>query len=448
MKGKIFWIMLGIVVIGVIIVVVMKRTSELRPITLTPPELRPPVEKNVIAAVGNSEKEDTIEAFNEALTEIKEKLGGAQANFVIVYSNVKYDNETGLQLVKEQLGTDKIFGSTSSFYNIDSEGYYEAGGLTILAISSDYIQVEIGSAIIKEGQKPQEVAKKLMEETLKEGKKPDLVLVAPTYSGMEEEILEGFEQVLGTKVPILGGTAGDNTVTGEWVAFAGTNVISGGFDKGGVVIAVIYTELKFGYAFSAGFEATGQSGIITKMKGARIIEEIDGRPAQEVYSEWTGVPYEEQTAAWAHLNPLGSKYTDAKGNEQLVVICPFPKEGPDPEHNLMIFHDFEEGKRIWLLKGDWETFLNRTRTIPENALVEGEISKEKVAFGIYIFCTGANLSIPEDKRPEQQVFISTEIGGAPFIGLFAMGEQAHILGIGNVHSNLSTVFLAFSQELK
>ena len=447
MRKEIIIGLVVIVLIGIGVWIAGTRVPALKPIVPTP-GLRPAVKKNVIAAVGNSEKEDTIEAFTEALNEIKQKLGKAKANLVLVYSNVKYDNETGLKMVKEQLGTDKIFGSSGSFVNMDSEGYYGKGGVTILALSSDYIRAEIGRAVIKEGEVPQEMAKKLMGDTIK-GEIPDVVLVAPTCAGFEEEILEGFGQVIGREVPILGATAGDNSLTGKWVAFAGTEVIPGGFNAGGVAIAAIYTDLKFGYAYTPGFEATEKSGIITKMEGDRIIKEIDGRPAQEVYNEWMGISYEEWTDVISHQNPLGSKCTDARGRERLVVICPFPKIGPDPERNIAIFHDFEEGKRIWLLKGNWETFLSRARTIPEDALVEGDISsKEETAFGVYFSCIGANLTIPEEHRPKQQAYIKEGLAGAPFIGVFGIGQQGHISGVGNVYTNLSPVILVFSQELK
>ena len=111
-----------------------------------------------------------------------------------------------------------------------------------------------------------------------QAEKPKIVLVTPTI-GIEQEVLDGIGDAVGTDVILLGGTAGGpgGRVIGNDSAHAK-----------GVSMAVFYTDLPVGWAFESGFEKQDEhSGIVTKMDGRRILE-IDHRPAYEVYDGWLG----------------------------------------------------------------------------------------------------------------------------------------------------------------
>ena len=47
-------------------------------------------------------------------------------------------------------------------------------------------------------------------------------------------------------MPVLGGSAGDNYITGEWRQFANGDVYSNG-----ISLCAIYTDLKVGWAYEA-----------------------------------------------------------------------------------------------------------------------------------------------------------------------------------------------------
>ncbi len=100
--------------------------------------------------------------------------------------------------------------------------------------------------------------------------------------GHEEEILAGIESVLGPNVPVLGGSAADNAVLGNWSVIG-----NGAGSREGVAVSAVFPSCEPGYSFHSGYSATSHFGIVTRAKD-RVLQEIDGRPAARVYNEWTG----------------------------------------------------------------------------------------------------------------------------------------------------------------
>jgi hypothetical protein len=76
------------------------------------------------------------------------------------------------------------------------------------------------------------------------------------------------------------------------------------------------------------------------------------------------------------------------------------------------------------------------------------LSKEDVAFGIYTYCAGSMLAIPEKERPKMPMLVKAALGDAPFIGTFTFGEQGLIQGMGNYHGNLVNSMVVFSDKIE
>ncbi|NAT10678.1 hypothetical protein C4E22_03900 [ANME-1 cluster archaeon AG-394-G06] len=190
---------------------------------------------------------------------------------------------------------------------------------------------------------------------------------------------------------------------------------------------------------------------MTRAEG-RIIYEIDNRPAAEVYNDWTGgtIVAEELETGGSVLSkttfyPL-AKVIKKEETEHTLSIHPLSINATD--HSLEVFANVEEGDKVMLMHGDWELILNRALTTPTKALESEALSKDDVSFGIYTYCAGSMLAIPEEERPKMPALVKTAIGDAPFIGTFTFGEQGHIPGIGNVHENLvnSMVVIVFTEK--
>jgi len=382
-------------------------------------------------------------------------------DFAVIYASSGSDVESILSIAKRLLGKDtKIFGGTSDsravmtdkgFVKVEERGY-ELGemkgrrGLAIMTITSKDIVFGAGSAGLSDFPSPQEMSKaavaSAIESAGKTGDEPPTIMLLSTTIGIEEEVLEGVEEVLGKGAIVLGGTVG-----GPAIAVFGEN----GVYSEGVSLAVIYTDLSIGWTFEGGFDVTdSHTGVVTRVEGQAIVE-IDNKPALDVYDEWLGGEIErlyEQVGKpdiirdLLILHPVYRKYTSASGQDYFVFSHPWPKDNQMRDRSMLTSTKIRVGERIYLSHGTWETFINRIGNLPRNAKVQGGMGVEtKPIFGIGFICGGVMGAIPETEREKLPFLINYANNNAPFIANFTWGEQGYLPGIGCKHGNLLTSFL-------
>ncbi len=207
-----------------------------------------------------------------------------QTKVAFLYTSVENNIENVLEGAKSELGTAPIVGCTSSGGIIVPDGYIssENGFAGILALGDP--ELTVGVAGSKKGktarQTGRDVALKAMEKAGTKNVPSYFYMVASP--GEEEEYLKGIEDVVG-RVPFFGGSAADNTVSGEWKIFTNDEIFSDG-----VAVAFFYTGKKMANVYTGAYHETTNSGIITSIKGKRTLVEIDNMPAMKKYSEWTG----------------------------------------------------------------------------------------------------------------------------------------------------------------
>jgi len=175
---------------------------------------------------------------------------------------------------------------------------------------------------------------------------------------------------------------------------------------------------------------------------SRLIIEIDGRPAAQVYDEWLG----------------GAVSRAAERGEDLVEFCTLypicrPKGGAnqfirawpsnDPEHpgSLRTGSAVQAGDEIYLSEGNGNILLNQFATLPLQA--RDRLEGSDPLAGLFIYCGAALDCIPEEERPLIAALLARSLGSIPWIGVFTWGEQGNLPGVGNVHANLSSGTVLF-----
>ena len=113
--------------------------------------------------------------------------------------------------------------------------------------------------------------------------------------------------------PIFGGTAGDDA------KFEATYVsVNGEITSTGGAVVFMKPTVDFYIIKENNFESMGKKVKITKADPEkRIVYEMDGRPAAEVYAKALGVPVSALTKHWS-LHPLGRKF-----NNEFYNASPF-----------------------------------------------------------------------------------------------------------------------------
>lgn len=407
----------------------------------------------VATGYGWSVKDNENEAVKEAISMVLNGLKDKKPQYLILFSNAAYDSEKVIQEIRKFLPKVQIYGGTSMLAVLTKDGFHQGkkASLAILAISSEKIEFGVGGADINKEVSAREAGKKAILQAisktgrnpskLKELKEleqlPELVLMTGSV-GNEEEIINGIEEILGKKIPIIGGSGGDNDLSGNWKQFANDKIYSNG-----VALTAVFTDLKINWTYESGYNRTENRGIITKAK-ERIIYEIDNKPAAEVYNQWTEGLVDKKLKTGGSILAETTFYPLAKiiqGKTEPYYLSIHPLSINLPEKSLAVFTNVEEKEEILLMHGNWELLLNRAITIPSKTLKK--IKKEEGYFGIYTYCAGTMLAIPEKEREKMAFLIKNSIGDIPFIGTFTFGEQGLVEDVGNKHGNLIASMIIF-----
>jgi hypothetical protein len=271
------------------------------------------------------------------------------------------------------------------------------------------------------------------------GESPALVWLT-SAPGAEEDVLHGIQDVVGADVPIVGGSAADNTVEGHWRQFA-----NGRTYTDGVVATAMYPSTNTYSAFRSGYYPTDHTGRVTRAS-KRTIHTINRRPAAEVYNEWTGGVIKDHLSGGnvldiTTLHPIGRV---AKRIGEMVFYRLAHPETVTPEGGLTLFSDFETGDEVVLMMGSRASLVTRAGVVAQSALEFGSISPSRIAGGLVIYCAGCMLTV-QDQMDDVAASVRQALGGNPFLGVFTFGEQGCFVGGGNHHGNLMISMLAFER---
>jgi len=432
------------IVLGVWLVSVSYPGKE-RPLKVLLPEKKPTEVKDV--GYGWSVKDTPKEAVEEAVAMMKEKMGGKTPKYVLTWYTIGYDKTIVQKELKRLLGSNvQIQGNSSAVAVMTPDGYHvgKVGSIAVLGIASDKVDIGVGGASLEE-MTPREAGKAAIQEAMaNSGKtgKPQFVYITAS-PGKEEEILLGIEDVIGTDIPVIGGSSGDETLKGKW-----SNIANDKIYTNGVVLGTVYTDLKIGRDAEFGYMKSVEKGIATKAKG-RILYEIDGKPAAQVYNQWTGGHFDKEykeggmILAEATFYPIAKIIHGKTGQTYLAVSHPGIINLP--EKSITMFTNIETGDELQLLHGNWEWLVNRAQSTARKAMLSENISPGGGLFAFYTFCAGTLLAIPETERPKVPYLLKGELGDVPFIGGFTLGEQIFLPGVGNRHANLVNSLAIFKK---
>jgi len=415
---------------------------------------------------GWSIKENPEEAVREAVQMALEGKENKTPDFAVIFVSSGTEAEAVLFEARKILGSaTKIYGGTSDsravmtdkgFVKVAKKGYVRAPmtgnrGLAVMTITSQDILFGVGSASFSTYPSIQDASKAAILSAIRSAGKPrdelPRIVLATLTAGMEDEVIEGIEEVVGKNSVILGGTSG-----GPAFGVFGENKVY----HEGVSLAVIYTDLPVGWTFEGGFDVTDpHTGVVTKVEGQAIVE-IDNRPALDVYDEWLGGKIEELYEEVADparirdlliLHPIYRKYTSSSGQDYFLFSHPWPKDETLKDRSIMTSTRIKAVERIYLSHGTWETFINRIGNLPTKAKVQGGIEiGSRPLFGIGYICAGVMGVIPETERQKLPLLMNYANHEAPFIGSFTWGECGQFPGIGNKHGNLLTSFVVIGHK--
>lgn len=387
------------------------------------------------ALTGFSKNNNAYQAGLEAA-----KMAGKNkdAKLVFAYMSCDYKIKDVIKGIKEVYSC-PVIGNTSFTGVIMPEGYI--GGnepfVGIMVLSDPSMVVGVGFADRKAYQSARdagEAATKAARVMTKMpyNDEPDLMYM--TASPTEEEFfLKGANRVVG-RVPLFGGSAADNTISGNWSLYLDNKVTGEG-----VAVALIYMKNGFVNEFTGAYRETKDMGIITKVEGTRQLVSIDGVPAVKKYAQWRGRKPSEFMGAKllseTITSPLGVK--DRLGD---LIAIRHPMNGND-DYSMNIGANLAEGTTVIRMEATVDELISSVgKTLKK---LNSRCKKPVVAYHL-VHCGGRRAGI-DNRINEVYKEIKKNVGGVPFIMEFTFGEYGYVEDGNNTTGGLMLSFTAITK---
>lgn len=393
-------------------------------------------------ATGFSTKSAGAEAIREAYQQLHTQLGHSPT-IVALYASVTYSPQELLTTFQELAPNVPLAGSTSCLGVMTTQGFHSnlGTGLGLFGIYDPAGSYGIGAQAITGSAREAgaEAIQKAILNADRPGEPPQLVWLSGT-PGYEEEVLLGIQDVIGSHVPIAGGSAADNTVSGHWQLFDGEQVFGSA-----VVVIAMYPSVATHWAFHSGYSLTERKGQVTKASG-RVLAEIDGQPAAQVYNEWTHGTVADDLGGGnvlgkTTLNPL------ARLVGQVGDLPYYRLSHPDsitPEGAMTLFTNIEEGEEILLMSGTRQSLVTRAGRVAQTALDNGRVKASDISGALVVYCAGCMLTV-QDRMNDVVRELNNTLPNVPYIGIFTFGEQGCFVGGENHHGNLMISVVVFEK---
>ena len=362
----------------------------------------------------------------------------ANAKLVFAYMSCDYKIKDVVRGLKEIYDC-PVIGNTSFTGVIMPEGYI--GGdkpfVGIMVLCDPNMVVGVGFADRKAYQSARDAGESATKHARAMTKmpyndEPDVMYM--TASPTEEEFfLKGANRVIG-RVPLFGGSAADNTISGNWSLYLDNKVTNEG-----VAVALFYMKGGFVNEFTGAYRETSDMGIITKVEGTRQLVTIDGAPAVKKYAKWRNMKPSElmgdKLLSATITSPLGVK--DRLGD--LVAI----------RHPMFANEDYSMNIGANLSTGT--TVIRMEATVDELISSVGEtlkklnerLTKPVVCYHL-VHCGGRRAGI-DARINEVYEEIKKNTNGVPFIMEFTFGEYGYVDDGRNTTGGLMLSFTAFTK---
>lgn len=383
---------------------------------------------------------DTPRAVDTLLGPVRQR--GRSPDFLAVHTSPTHST-TALQNAFAEDGIVQVHGATTC-QGVMARGAMvrdQVSGIGCFALWDDEGQfgtalADIGTGAVQAGRT---ATLRALEYAGRSGEAPDLVWVS-SVPGYEEEIVQGIESVVGANTPVVGGSAADNDISGQWRVFDADTV-----SQNAVVVSVLFPSRPLSTAYQNGYAPAGPVGVVTRGDG-RVLYEIDGQPAADVYADWTGgnvtvAPGQSAPIlAASTFHPLGRAVATVSGVPFYVLAHPAAVR---EDRALELFCAVEEGERVHLMTGSAESLVRRAGRVASLAASGNHLKPGDVAGALVVYCGGCMLAVGEGMDAVARE-VDEALGGAPSLGIFTFGEQGAVLSGQNHHGNLMISCVAFA----
>jgi hypothetical protein len=369
------------------------------------------------SSVGQSQQVDALSAGREAAELAIEKLVEKQAQLIIVFSSVVFDQKQMLKGVRKITKDTPLVGCSTAG-EIVTNGPSKKS-VVVMAIAAQGVNFHFGiGKNIKDN--PLKAGNDLGRDLLSKTKAGKLAIMLPDgLAGNGADVVRGMQKALGEHFLIVGGAAGDDFLFKETYEYYNDQVLTGA-----VVGVMIEGDARFGIGVRHGWNPIGASKKVTKSKG-NILYELDNKPAVHIYEEYFGKKAEElksePLARMAIIYPLGQRIPNS---DEYLIRDPITV---GDKGEITCAAEVPEGSEINLMMGSREQAISAAQQAAQQC-VQGfkENGGSKVTTALIFNCIARDKLLGRDAQKEIEVIKKVLGESAEMIGFYTYGEQAPI----------------------
>lgn len=280
--------------------------------------------------------------------------------------------------------------------------------ISIVAIQFDSTQIKSQSIDIDNFTNSFEAGKKLVSGFDPNGLRYIFVLSdGSKVNG--SELVKGMNDIIGDKIPITGGLAGDGPY------FESTLIGLNEQPASGKIIAIAFygDKLKISHSSMGGWEPFGLERIVTKSSSNELFE-IDGKNALALYKDYLG-KYIEDLPGSALLFPLSVKLNDSENSLVRTILSINTKD-----QSMLFAGDIPEGSKVRFMKANFDRLIDAASQAANISLTNFNNINPELA--ILVSCVGRKI-ILTDRIDEEVEAIKEVLGNKTIItGFYSYGE--------------------------
>lgn len=365
--------------------------------------------------VGKSNHKDSFKAGKEAAEESLTSHGGVP-DTLIVFGSCRFDHKKLLAGITSVTGDIPMVGGTTAG-EISTSGF-TTQSVVIMALSSPGLEFSTGIGLHM-SKDERNCSAALAKKILKESSMTNVLslLIFPNGMGGDGiKVIEGFHQVLGTEIEIVGGYLGDDE------RFENTfQYYNGKVYKDAIPALLISGEKGFetGIGVRSGFESIGNRLYCTDSEG-NIVKKFDDERALDLYKEFLGEERSKRLPGICLEYPFGliDEKVSIAGKEYFQLRC-----GLNVDHKngtITLAASIPKGSAITLTTASRGEIINGAKLAARQAR---EALKGAVPQAILMFsCVGRKLVL--GRRTQEEVDAVRKILGenVPIMGFYTYGE--------------------------
>ena len=357
----------------------------------------------IVCHSSDIETDDTVvELFEQA----DKKLNGRIPNACILFLSIDYNHQLILDKINQKWDGIQLIGGTTDGELSSDLGFVEDSAVMILLVS-DSVVFKASAGDLKSDE-IEKVCKRLVEEATENlNTEPRLCLTIPGNIGTNnDKIVRSLSKALNNKVPVFGGTPGDQWRFKTQYQFSGKAV-----HTNAVTLLLFSGNLIFEYGVDSGWIPMGETGIVNKAEG-NIIYEINSKSAVQFYKRSLG-----------ELNDPSGEFPLVILNEKDEIIY---QRTParilsDNSGGIVFLGEIPSGSKVQIATAERDNILEGTKRSIKMAI--DKFPKDKIIKGcLFISCAGRKALLGTRTRDEMKIAEELIGDDVPKAGFYAYSE--------------------------